>query len=68
MSYKISVPIISENVWRQGKELLLEQLRELGAERVFLAIGCYKTDAAARKRELEVLKENCVDGELYVKR
>ena len=59
MSYKISVPIISENVWRQGKELLLEQLRELGAERVFLAIGCYKTDAAARKRELEVLKENC---------
>lgn len=59
MGYKVSVPIISENVWRQSKELLLKQLRELDAERVFLATGCYKTDAAAREKELAVLKENC---------
>ncbi len=59
MSYKISVPIISENVWRQGKELLLEQLRELDAERVFLAIGCYQTDKEKRDKMLSELKENC---------
>ncbi len=59
MGYKVSVPMISENVWRQGKELLLEQVRELDAERVFLSVGCYKTDATARAAELAALKENC---------
>ena len=59
MSYKISVPIISDNVWRQGKELLLEQLRELDAERVFLAVGCYMLDGEERAKMLAALKENC---------
>jgi len=59
MGYRVSVPMISENVQRQGKEALLEQVRALDAERVFLSVGCYKTDAAARKSELAALKENC---------
>lgn len=59
MSYKISVPIINENVWRQGKEAILEQLRRLDAERVFLALGCYKPDPEDQKKVFADLKENC---------
>lgn len=59
MNYKISVPIINENVWRQGKEAILEQLRGLDAERVFLALGCYNPDPEAQKKVFSDLKENC---------
>ena len=37
--YKISVPIILSEIERQGKEGIVKKLRELDAERVFLALG-----------------------------
>ena len=57
MSYHVSVPVINQHVWRQGKEALLEQLRALDAKRVLLAIGCY--DTMEREAILADLKENC---------
>lgn len=59
MSYKVSVPVILQNLERQGREAILAQLRELNAERVYLSIGCYETDLEKRQNMLTELKENC---------
>lgn len=42
--YKISVPVISDNVDLFGRERILKELKRLGATRVFLAISQYTTD------------------------
>lgn len=59
--YKISVPVINNRVEREsgGRELVLSELRRIGAERVFLAIGTHILNEEKRKKEFEILKENC---------
>lgn len=58
--YKISVPVINNRITHEsgGRELVLSELRRVGAERVFLAIGTHILDENDRKREFSVLKEN----------
>ena len=59
--YKISVPVSvdSENLSGAGREKILSELKKVGAERVFLTIHQYETDAARRSRRFADLKENC---------
>ncbi len=57
--YKISVPIICQNIERQGREGILKKLKELDAERVFLAIETRTTDADRTRETMETLKREC---------
>ena len=56
--YRLSVPVRNGMVQKVGKETILDLLRRMGAERVFLSIDTYVTDRAERARELEMLEEN----------
>ncbi len=57
--YKISVPVMNSHILRGGRERLLEELRRLDAERVFLALDCYETDPAKRQEVMDTIRENC---------
>lgn len=57
--YKISVPVINENLTRNGKEESLRELRRLNAERVFLGLGTYELDECNRKKVMKDIAENC---------
>ena len=59
MEYKISVPVINDIVERNGREKVLEALRSLDAQRVFLAMDCYELDDSKRRAALDSLRENC---------
>lgn len=54
--YKISVPIIYDILDRQGRDGIVKKLRELDAERVFLALGVRSTDKEKNNKEFEILK------------
>lgn len=56
--YKLSVPVRNGMVKKAGKETILNLLKKMGAERVFLSIDTYDTDRAKRAEELSLLKEN----------
>ncbi len=47
--YKVSVPITNNNIKRAGREKLLVQLKELNAERVFLALSNYELNPDTAK-------------------
>ena len=57
--YKISVPVICNAVERQGREKILNKLRQLNAERVFLALGSYEGDPERRRELMECLRREC---------
>ena len=57
--YKISVPIMNENLKENGRQEVLSQLRRFDAERVFLALGFYEPDPTKQKDIFESLKDNC---------
>ena len=58
--YKISVPIINTDFRKYGgEEKVLEQIKKLGADRVFLACGEYVTDNEIRKGYMDRLQKNC---------
>lgn len=57
--YKISVPVMNENVTRCSPERVYEQIKKLDGERVFLALGQYKTDRKEREEDFRTLRENC---------
>lgn len=58
--YKISVPVVLGNIERcGGKERLLEELRKLDAERVFLSPGTQILDKQEKEKELKLIKEYC---------
>ena len=58
--YKISVPMICTNIKRAGGcERLEAELRKIGAQRIFLALGLLKTDPVERKKDMDTLAENC---------
>lgn len=59
--YKISVPVINNRVDREsgGRELVLSELGRIGAERVFLSLGTHIVNKEKRKKEFDILKENC---------
>ena len=57
--YKISVPIMNENLIENGREETLAQLRRFDAERVFLALGFYEPNEQKQKEIFKTLKENC---------
>ncbi|MBR5295986.1 MAG: hypothetical protein IKU24_05295 [Clostridia bacterium] len=47
--YKISVPVKTAHLDRVGREKILQDLRKIGAERVFLALATYEFDPEKRK-------------------
>lgn len=57
--YKISVPVMNSNVKRGNRERLLTELKRFNAERVFLALDTYETDAKRRKEVMAELSDNC---------
>ena len=57
--YKISVPIPIRSIDRSSREQILNELKRFDAERVFLTIGTYETDADKREAMLEKLTEYC---------
>ncbi len=57
--YKISVPVMNHNLKRNGREQTLREIRRFGAERVFLALGCYETDPLRRREVMTELADNC---------
>lgn len=57
--YKISVPVMNDNVTKDTRENVLAELRRFGAERVFLALNTYEMDPERRKSVFKLLAENC---------
>ena len=57
--YNVSVPVINKVLKRQGREAVVEELRKLGAKRVFLARNIYISDPEQRKEMLAELRDNC---------
>lgn len=57
--YKISVPVMNNNVKRSDRERLLKELKRFNAERVFLALDAYETDLKKRNEALKELADNC---------
>ena len=37
--YKLSVPVMSKTFYRSDREKIVNMLKDMGAERVFLALG-----------------------------
>lgn len=59
MSYKITVPLISNSAESMGLEEHLEELKRLNAERVLLSIERYYISEETKKKELEALRRSC---------
>lgn len=55
--YKISVPIIYDMIDRQGRDGIVKKLKELDAERVFLALGVRSANREENKKTFEILKK-----------
>ena len=53
--YKISVPVLIHE--RSIKENIYEQLKNTGAQRVFLAIDVISLDAEKNRKNIEILRE-----------
>lgn len=56
-SYKISVPVMLSLFEGDYREKAVSELKRIGAERVFLAIGFYRTNQEKRKVLFEKLKD-----------
>ena len=56
--YQISVPVMNRNVKRSNRNKILEELKKLGAERIFLALDTYETDPCKRAAVLRELADN----------
>lgn len=56
--YKISVPVMNENVTRCTPESVFEELKKFEPDRVFLALGSYETDEKKRKEQFKSLSDN----------
>ena len=56
-SYKISVPVMLSLFQGDYREKAISELKRIGAERVFLAIGFYRTNQEKRKVLFEKLKD-----------
>lgn len=57
--YKISVPIKNNNLKRNNRDNLLDELKRFDTKRVFLALDQYETDIAKRESALKELADNC---------
>lgn len=57
--YRISVPLMNANIKRNDRERVLEELKRLDAERVFLALDTYELDENKRRHILAELADNC---------
>lgn len=57
--YKISVPVMNENVRGDNRDAVLRELRRLNAERVILALDTYEMDAEKREAVFSRLSDNC---------
>lgn len=57
--YKISVPVMNSNLKGNNREKTLQEIRKLGAERIFLALDSYELDAEKRNFALQELADNC---------
>ncbi len=56
--YKISVPFVLRQIDDYGAEPFIRKLKEIGADIVFLSLGCYEMDKEAREKVYASLKEN----------
>jgi hypothetical protein len=57
--YTVSVPLVSQTLYRTDQEALALQLKNAGVGRVFLSIGTYIADPEKRRTCMEQLRENC---------
>lgn len=56
--YKISVPVMNENVTRCSPERVYEEIRKFEPDRIFLALGRYEFIPEKRETALKTLAEN----------
>lgn len=56
--YKVSVPFMLEQIDQYGAEQFIKQLKEIGANIVFLALDCYQTDKTKQEKVFASLREN----------
>lgn len=57
--YKISVPLMNDNVNRCTPERVYEELKKFEPDRVFLALSRYSLDPVKRETDFKTLRENC---------
>ncbi len=57
--YKISVPVMNENVTRYTPERTYRQLKAFEPDRIFLALDRYTLDTEKRQEALRTLEANC---------
>ncbi|MBE6717220.1 MAG: hypothetical protein E7573_09905 [Ruminococcaceae bacterium] len=57
--YKISVPVMDENVTRCTPVKVYEEIRKFEPDRIFLALDRYENDIYKREIVLKSLSENC---------
>lgn len=57
--YKISVPLMNSIIKRSNRKKVVEELKKLDAERVFLALDSYELDENKQKEIFKELADNC---------
>ncbi len=57
--YKISVPLMNAIIKRSNRDKIVEELKKIDAERVFLALSTYELDENKQKEVFAELADNC---------
>lgn len=57
--YKVSVPLVSQTLYRSDLQKLTQSLKQADVQRIFLSIGTYIMDAKKRKACMDTLREQC---------
>ena len=57
--YSVSVPLVSQTLYRSDRMALARQLREAGVTRIFLSIGTYIADREKHRACMTTLGEQC---------
>lgn len=56
--YQISVPVKSQTLDCCGKDIILQDLKKIGAKRVFLTLATYEPNPEKRKKIMSTFREN----------
>ena len=56
--YILSVPLMLEQVDRYGAQVYIDKLKEIGAQKVFLARNSYQQDSFLAQKEFDALKKH----------
>lgn len=57
--YTVSVPLVSQTLYRSDRKALAQRLKNAGVSRIFLSIGTYIANPEKRSACMATLRDNC---------